>query len=176
MPPALRRSHVGATISLDRLAKPQKWNAYASYLDRLVGRHHKLLRMIPLCTCETTTRCVDYVYYYPDQKVPSSGSCGLMFCGGGIIGASELSADSDFNRTFGMVDTCTASADGEVRRGSGHMHFSVKSAFVGTKTCIIEPIQHRLVAPPRVALRINVSLLQCFGSRGTYSVPFNSLV
>ncbi|CAM9217380.1 unnamed protein product, partial [Hapterophycus canaliculatus] len=51
--------------------------------------------------------CLDYVYYYPDQKMPDSGSCGLMYCGGSKIGAAELPSDSDFNRTFGMVDTCT---------------------------------------------------------------------
>ncbi|CAM9653269.1 unnamed protein product, partial [Scytosiphon promiscuus] len=58
--------------------------------------------------------CVDYVYYYPDQKVPDSGSCGLMYCGGSVLAASELSADSDFNRTFGMVDTCDATTNNEV--------------------------------------------------------------
>ncbi|CAM9945366.1 unnamed protein product [Scytosiphon promiscuus] len=57
--------------------------------------------------------CVDFIYYYPDQKMPSSGSCGLMFCGGSLLELSALPDDSDFNRTFGFVDTCTASEDGD---------------------------------------------------------------
>lgn len=51
-------------------------------------------------------RCVDYVFYYPTQRVPNSGSCGLAACDGYIEG-SALGADHDFNRTFGIVDTCT---------------------------------------------------------------------
>ncbi|CAN0228748.1 unnamed protein product, partial [Hapterophycus canaliculatus] len=51
--------------------------------------------------------CIDYIYYYPDQKMPDSGACGLAYCGGGILAESELPSDSDFNRTFGMVDSCT---------------------------------------------------------------------
>lgn len=64
--------------------------------------------------CETMARCIDFLYYYPDQMMPDSGGCGLMLCGGGILGMSELAADDDFNRTFGIVDTCTASATEEV--------------------------------------------------------------
>lgn len=66
------------------------------------------------CACERTSRCIDYVYYYPDQIMPDSGGCGLGACGGDMSG-TELSAESDFNRTFGIVDACT-SATGEVRR------------------------------------------------------------
>ncbi|CAN0258093.1 unnamed protein product [Ectocarpus fasciculatus] len=57
--------------------------------------------------------CIDYVFYYPDQRLPDGGSCGFLACDGGILGYSELEADSDFNRTFGIVDTCTSSATGE---------------------------------------------------------------
>ncbi|CAM9105653.1 unnamed protein product, partial [Hapterophycus canaliculatus] len=54
--------------------------------------------------------CVHFIYFYPDQMMPFSGFCGFEACGGEMIAASALSADSDFNRTFGIVDTCTASA------------------------------------------------------------------
>ncbi|CAN0322479.1 unnamed protein product [Ectocarpus fasciculatus] len=57
--------------------------------------------------------CVDIVFYYPDQKLPDGGSCGLFACDGGMLGYSELEVESDFNRTFGIVDTCTSSATGE---------------------------------------------------------------
>lgn len=37
----------------------------------------------------------------------------MFECDGGILGYAELEADSDFNRTFGIVDTCTSSLPGE---------------------------------------------------------------
>lgn len=52
-------------------------------------------------------RCVDFIFYYPNQKIPVSGSCGFEYCGGSLLGTLELDDDSDFNRTFGIVDTCT---------------------------------------------------------------------
>lgn len=60
---------------------------------------------------------MDFVYYYPNQKVPLSGGCGLGVCGGDVAGSAILEADSNFNRTFGIVDTCTTGVaeDGEVR-------------------------------------------------------------
>ncbi|CAM9180093.1 unnamed protein product [Ectocarpus sp. 4 AP-2014] len=57
--------------------------------------------------------CVDFVFYYPDQRLPGGGACGVGACDGGVLGYSELEADSDFNRTFGIVDTCTSSLTGE---------------------------------------------------------------
>ncbi|CBJ30300.1 conserved unknown protein [Ectocarpus siliculosus] len=57
--------------------------------------------------------CIDYVLYYPDQRLPNGGACGLLACDGSILSYSELEEDSDFNRTFGVVDTCTSSANGE---------------------------------------------------------------
>ncbi|CAM9945358.1 unnamed protein product [Scytosiphon promiscuus] len=62
--------------------------------------------------------CIDYLYYYPDQQVPNSGACGLLFCEGEMTGITDLSDDSDFNRTFGIVDSCTSSESGEVSIGS----------------------------------------------------------
>ncbi|CAN0512619.1 unnamed protein product, partial [Ectocarpus sp. 12 AP-2014] len=57
--------------------------------------------------------CIDYVFYYPDQRLPDGGACGIFACDGGILGYAELEANSDFNRTFGIVDTCTSSLPGE---------------------------------------------------------------
>ncbi|CAM9614565.1 unnamed protein product [Ectocarpus sp. 13 AM-2016] len=57
--------------------------------------------------------CVDFVFYYPDQRMPDTGACGVGACDGDVLGYSELEADSDFNRTFGMVDSCTLSLPGE---------------------------------------------------------------
>ncbi|CAM9637657.1 unnamed protein product [Ectocarpus fasciculatus] len=57
--------------------------------------------------------CIDYILYYPDQRLPSGGACGLSACDGSVLGYSELEDDSDFNRTFGIVDTCTSGATGE---------------------------------------------------------------
>lgn len=56
-------------------------------------------------------RCVDFVFYYPNQNIPNAGSCGLGSCGGSILGESKLDDDSDFNRTFGIVDTCTGALE-----------------------------------------------------------------
>eukprot|EP00752_Nemacystus_decipiens_P002626 g2458.t1 len=53
--------------------------------------------------------CIDFVFYYPDQKVPFSGSCGLGACGGDVGDAAILESDSDFDRTFGIVDDCATS-------------------------------------------------------------------
>ncbi|CAM9101397.1 unnamed protein product [Ectocarpus fasciculatus] len=53
--------------------------------------------------------CIDFVYYYPDQRLPNRGACGSFSCNGTMLSYSELEDDSDFNRTFGVVDTCTAS-------------------------------------------------------------------
>ena len=53
--------------------------------------------------------------YYPDQNIAMSGACGFETCGGSMDEADELAADSDFDRTFGIVDTCfTAAGDDEV--------------------------------------------------------------
>ena len=58
-------------------------------------------------------RCIDYVAYFPDQRIPQS-ACGYMRCGGEYLGTMELAADSDFSRTFGAASaTCTT--DEEVR-------------------------------------------------------------
>ncbi|CAM9660109.1 unnamed protein product, partial [Ectocarpus sp. 13 AM-2016] len=57
--------------------------------------------------------CIDFVFYYPDQKLPDRGACGSNFCNGTLLGYSELEDVSDFNRTFGVVDTCTSSEDVE---------------------------------------------------------------
>ncbi|CAN0057481.1 unnamed protein product [Scytosiphon promiscuus] len=73
--------------------------------------------------------CIDFVYYYPDQMLPASGSCGYDSCGGGVLATSALSADSDFNRTFGVVDTCTASANEE--EGGEHENDSSSSPHGG---------------------------------------------
>lgn len=61
-------------------------------------------------------RCIDFVFYYPNQRVPFSGSCGLGACGGDIGDYAALDAESDFDRTFGIVENCTANAgdDSEV--------------------------------------------------------------
>lgn len=50
--------------------------------------------------------------YYPDQNVPIAGACGLDLCGGYMDGPEELPADSDFERFFGVVDTCSDAAAG----------------------------------------------------------------
>lgn len=63
-------------------------------------------------------RCMDFVFYFPKQKVPDAGMCGLGACGGNIGSASELAAEHDFDRTFGIVDTCATNnvaEDAEVR-------------------------------------------------------------
>ncbi|CBJ33480.1 conserved unknown protein [Ectocarpus siliculosus] len=57
--------------------------------------------------------CIDFVFYYPDQRMPDTGACGVGACDGGVLGYSQLEADSDFNRTFGIVDTCTSSFTGD---------------------------------------------------------------
>lgn len=49
------------------------------------------------------------MFYYPNQRVRESGACGLASCGGSFDEAGELAAEYDFDRTFGIVDTCTAS-------------------------------------------------------------------
>ncbi|CAM9984682.1 unnamed protein product, partial [Pylaiella littoralis] len=50
--------------------------------------------------------CIGYIFYYPNQNIPDSGTCGVSACGGGLLEESALDDDSDFNRTFGIVDTC----------------------------------------------------------------------
>ncbi|CAM9688005.1 unnamed protein product [Ectocarpus sp. 12 AP-2014] len=57
--------------------------------------------------------CIDYILYYPDQRLPNGGACGFFACDGSILSYSELEEDSDFNRTFGILDTCTSSANRE---------------------------------------------------------------
>lgn len=59
-------------------------------------------------------RCIDFVTYYPDQKIPLSGSCGYDACGGTLVDTVELAANSDFNRTFGTADA-SCPTDEEVR-------------------------------------------------------------
>eukprot|EP00752_Nemacystus_decipiens_P002628 g2460.t1 len=56
--------------------------------------------------------CIDYVFYYPNQGLPDTGACGFGACGGFIDDFSELEAGHGFNRTFGVVDTCTTNEDG----------------------------------------------------------------
>lgn len=95
----------------------------------------------------TRRRCVDYVFYYPNQKLQAGGACGLAACGGSLQ-ASAFDADSDFNRTFGVVDTCTTdvAGDGEVsstcpfallrqspRRGRQQTQRSASSLFLACK-------------------------------------------
>lgn len=65
-------------------------------------------------------RCIDYIYYYPNQRVPDSGACGVYACNGNLLEWSELDADSDFDRTFGIVDTCTMDVADDV--GVGLLH------------------------------------------------------
>lgn len=60
-------------------------------------------------------RCVDYVYYYPKQPLPSSGNCGYRYCDGSKTDYSALDGDSDFNRTFGKSMPC----DEEGKRSKG---------------------------------------------------------
>lgn len=50
--------------------------------------------------------------YYPDQKLPAGGACGFDLCGGYKDEPEELPADSDFERNFGVVDSCPAAAAG----------------------------------------------------------------
>eukprot|EP00903_Cladosiphon_okamuranus_P022591 g20786.t1 len=57
--------------------------------------------------------CFDVVTYYPNQNIPSSGSCGYLACGGALLHAVELDADSDFNRTFGTAAASCTADDGE---------------------------------------------------------------
>lgn len=70
--------------------------------------------------CMHTRRCIDYIYYYPAQNVPDSGACGFFACDGNLLGWSELDVDSDFNRTFGIVDTCTMDMTDDDEVGSLH--------------------------------------------------------
>lgn len=63
------------------------------------------------------------MYYYPDQQVPFSGACGYEMRGGELVEESAFSDDYDFDRTFGIVDTCTASAAEEVRRNGCSLVF-----------------------------------------------------
>ena len=68
----------------------------------------------PLAKRSCPLRCIDYVFYYPNQRVPNAGACGFDACDGFINGFYEFEAGHDFNRTFGIVDTCTMDAeDGE---------------------------------------------------------------
>eukprot|EP00752_Nemacystus_decipiens_P015392 g13725.t1 len=53
----------------------------------------------------------DFVAYYPNQKIPMSGACGHVTCGGTLLEHIELSADSDFNRTFGTAAATCATDD-----------------------------------------------------------------
>eukprot|EP00752_Nemacystus_decipiens_P015391 g13724.t1 len=64
--------------------------------------------------------CIDYVFYYPNQRLPDNGACGLGVCDGFIDGFSELEVGHDFNRTFGIVDTCASNLaeDGEDPEGA----------------------------------------------------------
>ncbi|CAM9552099.1 unnamed protein product, partial [Ectocarpus sp. 13 AM-2016] len=67
----------------------------------------------PPCTRETTRTCIDYVLYYPDQRLPNGAYRGFFAYDGSILSYSELAEDSDFHRTFGIVDTRTSIANGE---------------------------------------------------------------
>ncbi|CAM9815198.1 unnamed protein product, partial [Ectocarpus fasciculatus] len=56
--------------------------------------------------------CMDFLYYYPAQVIPEGGYCGgLGTCGGSFLGITALEDDTDFNRTFGIVDSCTGTLD-----------------------------------------------------------------
>lgn len=46
------------------------------------------------------------MFYYPAQPMPFAGMCGPGFCGGEFLGSVELEDESDFNRIFGIVETC----------------------------------------------------------------------
>eukprot|EP00903_Cladosiphon_okamuranus_P014858 g13759.t1 len=54
--------------------------------------------------------CIDFVFYYPAQRVPF-GACGLGVCAGSVGDHALLGAEDDFDRTFGIVDTCTTDTD-----------------------------------------------------------------
>ncbi|CAM9386585.1 unnamed protein product [Ectocarpus sp. 12 AP-2014] len=56
--------------------------------------------------------CMDFLFYYPAQIIPDGGYCGgLERCGGSFLGITELEDETDFNRTFGIVDSCTGTLD-----------------------------------------------------------------
>lgn len=55
-------------------------------------------------------RCIDFVFYYPVQPIPF-GICGMYFCDGTLDETVSLDADSDFNRTYGIVETCAESGE-----------------------------------------------------------------
>ncbi|CAM9374178.1 unnamed protein product [Discosporangium mesarthrocarpum] len=59
--------------------------------------------------------CIDFLYYYPAQELPTGGYCGFGgtddnseftgdLCGGEMTGFSALPEDSDLGRTFGLDD------------------------------------------------------------------------
>lgn len=54
-------------------------------------------------------RCIDFVYYYPVQPI-FMGGCGLYLCDGDYENFT-LDADSNFNRTYGVVESCAEAED-----------------------------------------------------------------
>ena len=53
-----------------------------------------------------TCRCIDYVFYYPNQAIPESGACGFQACDGSMKEYMALEDDSDFSRSFGITTQC----------------------------------------------------------------------
>lgn len=61
---------------------------------------------------------MDFLFYYPAQIIPDGGYCGgLKRCGGSFLGITELEDETDFNRTFGIVDSCTGTLDEDEQVG-----------------------------------------------------------
>lgn len=56
---------------------------------------------------------MDFVQYYPKQNIPD-GFCGLASCGGELLETAALSAESDFDRTFGVISTTCVTDEEEV--------------------------------------------------------------
>lgn len=55
---------------------------------------------------------MDFLFYYPAQIIPDGGYCGGdERCGGSFQGITELEDETDFNRTFGIVDSCAGTLD-----------------------------------------------------------------
>lgn len=72
-----------------------------------------------------THRCMDFLFYYPAQIIPGGGYCGgLERCGGGFLGITELEDATDFNRTFGIVDSCSGTLDADEEVGVAHCRSS----------------------------------------------------
>lgn len=87
---------------------PFRVSRSAAFVNAKVNRHWSSqfsLTFHNILWC-AISRCIDFLYYYPNQYVPRSGSCGYKFCDGNITRYSVLEAYSDFNRTFGVNGSC----------------------------------------------------------------------